>query len=58
MSEARPGNETGTQAHGLLGCNGIKSAATHSIKKQILPNGPMKDFETDITATAEVDPKD
>lgn len=34
VSEARPGNGTGTQAHGLLGFNGITNVATDSIKNQ------------------------
>lgn len=37
MSEASPGNGTGAQAHGLLGYNGIKNTATHSVKKQFYP---------------------
>lgn len=34
MSEPRPGNGAGTQAHGLLDFNGIKSAATDPVKNQ------------------------
>lgn len=34
VSEPRPGNGTGTQAHGLLDFNGIQNAATHPVKTQ------------------------
>lgn len=58
MSEARCGKGLVDKHMVFLALMALKVLPLTQLKTKILPNGPMKGFETDITATAQADLKD